>query len=879
MIPSPPSRRAGSYARFIAIASLTSICTAPIVYAQGQGNIEIADDGESEIVVTAQRLRGAVETDIAPLEQLNEGDIAAVGASSITDLLAAIAPQTSSGRGRGSGEPVVLINGQRVSGFRELRDIPPEAIRQVQIFPEELSLQYGYRPDQRVINFILKDNFASFNGEIEGGSPQRGGYVKNEFESTFTTIGKSSRFNLNAEFERQDGLTEAERGIVEDSDANIFEFDGDLNQFRSLLPASESFDVNGSYSRAIAPQTNFSLNANYRLDGSVSLLGLPSASLILPGSSPFSPTGADLIINQAFNSPRPLERESVTHTANFGFSFNSLLAGWRWALSGDYSRADQSILTIRNADFTTLQAGLLAGTVNPFATDFGDDLAFLPADRADSLSQNINLLNSFTGALFDLPAGPVQLTFKTGFTRQMLDSLSETTLSAVNASLRRDNINGAVNIDLPLVERDIGALGFLGEIALNGNYGISDLSDFGRLSEYTAGIRWSPAKALTFSASLIGDENAPNIAQLGSPVQILPNVSIFDFTRGETTLVNIISGGNPALIAEKRRDLKLSLSWEPQRILGVSTDGLNLQAEYFRNRSRNTSNAFPLLTPEIEAAFADRVVRGTDGRLVSVDRRPVNYAEENAQSIRWGFNFSGAIGEQRRGGGPGGGRPSGAPEGGPPGGGAGNRDSAPEAPAQNGQGGSGGQTQNAGSDRPRAAGGPPSGGRGAGPGRRPGRWQLSLFHTYQLEDEILVASGIPKLDLLNGSATSSLGGTPRHRVELSGGLFNKGLGMRVSGNYRGPTRADGTGLRGSSDLRFSDLASIDLRFFVNLDERGNLTKNLKFLKGSRIAFRIDNILNDVVDVRDENGLIPLSYQPAILDPNGRYFEISFRKIF
>jgi outer membrane cobalamin receptor len=115
-----------------------------------------------EIVVTAERIRGSVDTDVPPVEQLNEADITALGASSLTDLVAAVAPQTNSGRGRGGGMPIILLNGQRVSGFRELRDLPPEAIRQVQIFPEEVALKYGFRPDQRVINFILKDNFASF---------------------------------------------------------------------------------------------------------------------------------------------------------------------------------------------------------------------------------------------------------------------------------------------------------------------------------------------------------------------------------------------------------------------------------------------------------------------------------------------------------------------------------------------------------------------------------------------------------------------------------------------------------------------------------------------------------------------------------------------
>jgi len=86
------------------------------------------------------------------------------------------------------------------------------------------------------------------------------------------------------------------------------------------------------------------------------------------------------------------------------------------------------------------------------------------------------------------------------------------------------------------------------------------------------------------------------------------------------------------------------------------------------------------------------------------------------------------------------------------------------------------------------------------------------------------------------------------------------------------------GLTGS-DLRFSDLTTFNLRLFVNLDDRGSLTEKVPFLKGSRIALRVDNIFDDIQTVRDGNGLVPLSYQPGFVDPVGRYVEIDFRKRF
>jgi hypothetical protein len=269
-----------------------------------------------------------------------------------------------------------------------------------------------------------------------------------------------------------------------------------------------------------------------------------------------------------------------------------------------------------------------------------------------------------------------------------------------------------------------------------------------------------------------------------------------------------------------------------------------------------------LLTPEIEAAFASRVVRDVNGRLLSVDQRPVNYDRETSQRIRWGFNVSGNVGATP---------PARGPFGGPPGAG-----------APRGPGGAPGAAAPAGAPRRPSTGG---GGRGfggggfGGGGGQPSRWNIALYHSYRIQDEILIRPGVPVLDLLNGSATSSNGGASRHEVELSGGMFHKGFGLRLQGTYKSGTTANGTGLPGSNDLRFSDLAAINAFLFVNLDQQASVVKAMPFLKGSRVAFRVENILNDIVDVRDQNGKLPLGYQPGYIDPRGRVFELSFRKRF
>ena len=86
-----------------------------------------ADPG-NQIVVIGSRVAGQVDTAKPPIKELDEEDVASYGAGSLNELLGFLAPETGSGRGRGGGHPVILLNGQRIASFRELRDFPPEAI-------------------------------------------------------------------------------------------------------------------------------------------------------------------------------------------------------------------------------------------------------------------------------------------------------------------------------------------------------------------------------------------------------------------------------------------------------------------------------------------------------------------------------------------------------------------------------------------------------------------------------------------------------------------------------------------------------------------------------------------------------------------------------
>jgi iron complex outermembrane recepter protein len=737
----------------------------------------------NQILVIATRLRGALDVPQPPIATLDEAEIAAYGAASIADLLAALTPQTGSGRGRGDGIPVILVNGQRIASFREMRNFPPEAIRKVEVLPEEVALRFGYPPDQRVVNFILKDNFRSRTAEIKFGLPTRGGFSTSALEGSLLKINGSSRLSVTGSTDDTTPLYESERGVIQ----AVVPVSGSPNpaDYRTLIADSRNFGLNVSWSTGLGKDGKsglFSLNGNATHADSRSGSGLDALTA-------------------------PLERISHITNLSGGAALNTNIGQWQFAATADATHGQNETLIDR-----------FAGT---------------GVDQAISNTERLTSLFTLTGRALRLPAGALSMTIKAGYNWSNIDS-RDTRSTGTATNLTRGRAFTGINFAIPLTSGRERVLGAVGDITLNFSAGYDRLSDFGQLTDWSAGLTWAPTGRLGFQASYIVSDAAPSLSQLGNPQTQTFNVPLYDFTTGQSVLVTIIGGGNPSLVKERQHDLKLSTNWQLPVLRGSS-----LLVEYFRNRSANVSAGFPLLTPAIEAAFPGRVVRDLSGRIISIDQRPVTLAQQRGSRLRWGLNLSGMIGK--------------APVGG----------------------------ANFGGGRPRGGGGRAGGGGMGGMGAMfggQGRWNIGLFHTYRLSEQVLIAPDGPLLDLLDGDALIG-GGVARHTVELESGFFNKGLGVRLAGRYSAPTTINGSGLPGSSDLRFSGLFGFDLRLFADLGQKQALTRLSPFFKGARLSFRINNIFDARQRVTDGTGAVPLSYQRDYVDPRGRVIEIELRKMF
>lgn len=901
---------------------------------------EEADDTVSELVVVGTRERpqpGAVVGDIKPEIQLNPAQIQSYGVSSVADLLNELSPQLSSNRGRGGEAPVVLLNGRRISGFAEIRDIPTEAIMRVDILPEEAALAYGYAADQRVVNFVLRRRFRAITVDAGGGGPTAGGQTNASGELNRIQILGDNRINLVLKAQASSAITADERDVDNLVSGQPYDLIGnitgatrggeidpalsaiagrpvtvaglpvsavngqpltlaglastagvvnvsDVGRYRTLVPETRTVTGNAVLARTLPNDFRGTLTANFSASRSESLRGLPGASLTVADANPFSPFAADTTLNRYVTAFGPLQQTTDSWSGQIGGSLNKDLSKWRLSLTGAYDHADSFTTSDVGMDIGALQSAVNAGTVSPYAPWAPGLISARAGNKASSISDGFNIQGVAAGPAFDVPAGPVRTTIKVGEAASWLSSDTLRLGVERDADLSRNTVSAQGSVDIPLTSRKNDVLPVLGDLSLNANAAVNELSDFGTLTTVGFGANWKPITGLSFILSHTRDEGAPTMSQLGGPQVTTEAARVFDYVTGKTVEVLRIDGGNAALTGDERNVTKLGVTWKP-----ISSQDLTVSANYVYSKIDNPISTFPAVTAEIQAAFPERFTRNAAGDLIQIDYRPVNFAQTKQESLRWGINYSRPWGPQppprqfgqrpqAQGGqtqGTAAATPGERPEGPAP------DTTAPSAPpGGEPQPGVQAQTGAGFGDAPRfGPGGPPGGGRGFGPGGMAGRMQFAIYHTVHFQDEILVRDGGPVFDLLNGSAAGSGGGQPRHEVQAQAGLSRNGLGARLSASWQSATTVDAPPSSPVGDLHFGDIATVDLRLFANLGANRALVAKQPFLRGSRVTLAVTNIFDARQKVRDATGATPAGYRADELNPTGRVVSLSFRKLF
>jgi hypothetical protein len=537
-----------------------------------------ADD---RIQVWGIKLRGSVIGDTQPVRTLQPSEIAAYGAEDIGELIEALGPQVTSNRGQVPSQPIVLVNGKRVSGYSEISNIPTEAIERTEIFTEELALKYGYPANQKVVNIVTYEFYNQKRAQLFFATPSEGGRNTMGFRPSYLRIRKDTRLVADIDFSRSSALTENERDIVQ-SPENVGQ-----GPFQTLLPKSQRFAANGTISGNVFGRTAYSLNTRFTIVNSKSLFGQSDLG--------------------------QLQQSEKVRTARTALSLNGQLGKWRWFFTGGYDLSRNSTLTgVRGID-ATRDISTLRNTV--ISGEFGQ-----------------------SGSVFKLPAGPLFISLNQSVEHRVLNSFLSNLIGS-QLFFNQDRAALSANFDIPIARRDTSTPQWLGNLSLNGSVRADKFSSYDTFVSSGYGLNWRPVDAVGLNAYFTNQANAPDLSLRGSPTIITPNGRVFDYRSGQVENVVQVFGGNANLLAEKRRSFSLSGSIKP-----FSKNNFALSLDYVRTVTDNPVGTLPVVTELIEATYPTRFMRNRDGRLIRIDNRPINFAQSRQSQLRFGLNWSRRLG-------------------------------------------------------------------------------------------------------------------------------------------------------------------------------------------------------------------------------------------
>jgi iron complex outermembrane recepter protein len=581
---------------------------------------EAIEAAKDEIVVTGQRQYGAVATDIPPEVKLNAAAISALGAADLSEVFDLLAPEFKSGESapeKGSQTPIVLVNGQRIAGFTSIKDLPPEAVRRIEVFPEKVALEYGYGAGQKVVNVVLRTNYNALTvlGRYTAAPENWRGIYR--AKADLLRIGQNSHWNVDLDFSHLDPIFAGTTLTDPGSSAKV--------PAHTLAAQSDELTLSGDLTRNFGPVT---ADLTGRLDMSAlqSRLGLlaEDGDLLTQQGSP------GLIAGPRYRSDRTVDAQT-------SLTLNGNLQSWHWSFIGKLDEQTRETRTEDTASAGSFETILIPspGLLGARCAGVTDTDCVVTSTRTASGDFYLN------GKLLPLPAGSIGASLRAGFAFSGIRGQSPA--AGEDQTRNRDEGNVQANLDFPILARRSP----LGKLSLGVNGEAQRLSDFGTLSTIGSTLTWSPVKPVEIIGSVRREDEAPSLQQLAEGTLVTPDLREFDFVTGQTSIVRRIEGGNDLLQKQRARIANIRVQANPLR----SAD-LQLSAEYTIRRTRDPIASISAATTAAMAAFPEMFIRNQDGYLTSLDVSPVNLTRRDQQQVRWGLNYSTAFGPANLGIGP-----------------------------------------------------------------------------------------------------------------------------------------------------------------------------------------------------------------------------------
>lgn len=761
---------------------------------------------QDEIIVTGKRWGQA---DIASETEVDADEIGAYGADDIGELLKDLAPLID---GTG-GTPAILVNGRRIGSPSEITGYPPEALNRVAILPPEAAARYGYPAGQRVVNLELKQKYASWSADGGLTVPTAGGRRSAQMSAGRTAIDGNMRWNAEVTVSDDSALLKSARRIPvrddilallptlqDDAAADI-----DPNRFESLSGKLRSVGLNAGVTRPLG-SFSASLGINAALNRSKQWTGIPIGSIILPPGSSWVAVGGQAVTTSRLLGDTPLQSGQRSESFGVSATLSGLVAGWQTSLSAFYSHNRNANIYDRGYDISAVQARVDAG--DPDFDPFGPWPATpLLSDRTRFRSDMLGATFNASNSILKLPAGDVgtSLTVNANRTRSRFTAAGATQPEPSGS----DQLDGRLSFTIPVTSRAAGVLAPLGDIALDFTAEIGTAIRTPMRRKWNAGVRWVPFSFLDLRASIERENAEPNFDQLYGPrVEVVTR--LFDFAQQEYVQPISIFGGNPDLRGGSIDNLSANAMIRP-----FAGDLATLNIGYRRRIAQGGIASLPTLTPDVEAAFPERITRDATGRLIAIDARSINISHDRTEAITSGLTLRYTA-------------------------------------------------------RPKAAPGAPPGPDGA----RPWTFSLSVIHNWQLASEMVIRPGLPVLDRLRDSGQAR----HNVALNFVVGRRGMGASLNGNWNGAARVRSTGeTG--GGTEFRYAPSILFNLGLFAEPEHWAGVPGERNWASDLRISLDIQNILNGYRKVSVLGGGTPRGFSRDEIDPLGRTVRLSIRKQF
>jgi iron complex outermembrane receptor protein len=213
-----------------------------------------------------------------------------------------------------------------------------------------------------------------------------------------------------------------------------------------------------------------------------------------------------------------------------------LFDDWRWDVFGSWGHLQNVNIQGGNVSRSRLNSALTnpafyasrgCAEFNPFgAGNIAPACAQAIAIRASNIleTEQLNLEASFTGSLFDMPAGPLQMAVGIGYLENKADFRPDEFLASgdVVGFNAQQPVSGKIDVVEPFIEFAVPLLSgkpFADYLGLDLGYRYSDYNLAGEVNTYKAGLQWRPVESFQVRAGYNRAIRAPNINELFLPQQ------------------------------------------------------------------------------------------------------------------------------------------------------------------------------------------------------------------------------------------------------------------------------------------------------------------------------------------------------------------------